>query len=144
MADALGPWRVGDRVLARFGTRENPLSKTKWYPGVVSATHDDGACDIAFDDGDAEARVPAEYVKAERAGAKGAKGSAAPPTPAPAEGANGRSTPAYGEDGGGGGGGGVGGSQVLKGGLTAVQVWKVWEAVQELKKRNVNREQVGL
>ena len=89
--------------------------------------------------------MPAEYVKAERAGAKGAKGSAAPPTPTPAEGANGRRTPAYGEDGGGGGGGGggVGGSQVLKGGLTAVQVREVWAAVQELKKRNVNREQVG-
>ena len=29
-----------------------------------SATHDDGSCDVAYDDGDFEASVPASYLKA--------------------------------------------------------------------------------
>ena len=57
-------WRVGDRVLARYGTRLYALARTKWFKGAISKTRDDGACDVAFDDGDFEARVPAAYLHA--------------------------------------------------------------------------------
>ena len=58
------PWRVGERVLARYGTRLYALARTKWFQGTISATHDDGTCDVAFDDGDFEAQVPAACLEA--------------------------------------------------------------------------------
>jgi len=56
-------WRVGDRCRARYGARLHGPACTMWFTGVISAAHDDGACDVAFDDGDFEARVPAACIK---------------------------------------------------------------------------------
>ena len=56
-------WRVGDRCRARYGTRLHGLACTKWFPGAISAAHDDGECDVNFDDGDFEAKVPAACIK---------------------------------------------------------------------------------
>ena len=56
-------WEVGDRVRARYGARLHGPAGTKWFPGTISATHDDGACDVAYDDGDFETQVPAACIK---------------------------------------------------------------------------------
>jgi hypothetical protein len=56
-------WRVGDRCRARYGARLHGPACTKWFPGAISAAHDDGACDVSFDDGDFEAQVPAASIK---------------------------------------------------------------------------------
>ena len=93
-------WRAGERVLARYGARQHGLARTTWFAGEVRATHDnDGSCDIAFDDGDFEARVPAGYIKATADGQRGILVSSA------AAGGEGEG----GGIGGGGGGGGSGG-----------------------------------
>ena len=67
------------------------------------------------------------------AGTAAAAAAAAAPAAASVDG---RSTPAYGE------GGGVSGSQVLKGGLTALQVHEVWAVVHALKELNVSAQEV--
>ena len=56
-------WRIGDRVRARFGAQLHGSACTKWFPGTISATHNNGACDVAYDDGDFEAQVPAVCIK---------------------------------------------------------------------------------
>ena len=48
---------------ARYGARLHGPAGTKWFPGTISATHDDGACDVAYDDGDFETQVPAACIK---------------------------------------------------------------------------------
>ena len=50
-------------VRARYGARLHGPAGTKWFPGTISATHDDGACDVAYDDGDFETQVPAACIK---------------------------------------------------------------------------------
>ena len=62
--DVLGRWRAGDLVLARYHAQRHGPARTAWYPGTVGTAHDGGACDISYDDGDCEKRVPAEYIKA--------------------------------------------------------------------------------
>ena len=37
-----------------------------WYPGVVHIVHEDGACDINYDDGDKEKSVPLKFIRAPR------------------------------------------------------------------------------
>lgn len=36
----------------------------RWFRGWVAAVHDDGTCDVHYDDGDEEARVPRSRIKA--------------------------------------------------------------------------------
>ena len=42
----------------------NPRYVGKWFRGWVAVAHDDGTCDVHYDDGDEEARVPRERIKA--------------------------------------------------------------------------------
>ena len=66
-------WSPGDRVEAKFAANRGGRT---WYTGVIKALSDDGRrCDIAYDDGDEEARVPIRLVRAPKAHA--------PPTTAP-------------------------------------------------------------
>ena len=37
-----------------------------WYPGVVHIVHEDGACDINYDDGDKEKSVPLKFLRPQR------------------------------------------------------------------------------
>ena len=50
-------WRVGERVFARYGARLHGLARTKWFAGCIVVAHEDGTCDVAYDDGDFEART---------------------------------------------------------------------------------------
>jgi hypothetical protein len=54
---------VGERVLARYMARTYGPSLTKWYRGTTTKAHADGSFDIAYDDGDAESRVPPHYIR---------------------------------------------------------------------------------
>jgi hypothetical protein len=52
------PFVVGDRVEARFG------GHARYYPGVVAACHAaDGTYQVAYDDGDSEARVGLDLMR---------------------------------------------------------------------------------
>jgi hypothetical protein len=52
------PFDVGDRVEARFG------GHARYYPGVVAACHAaDGTYQVAYDDGDSEARVGLDLMR---------------------------------------------------------------------------------
>ena len=54
---------VGQEVRARFQATKFGPATTSWFPGTVDALHSDGTVDIAFDDGDREARVLPIYVR---------------------------------------------------------------------------------
>lgn len=54
---ATARFREGQRVEARF------QGGAAFYRGRVTRVYRDGACDIAYDDGDAETRVPASRVR---------------------------------------------------------------------------------
>ena len=55
-------WRVGDRVRGHFEAQFHGPARCKWYLGTVRVAHEDGTCDIDYDDGDFEARVPAAHI----------------------------------------------------------------------------------
>ena len=58
------PNAVGARVKARYLASSKPLWQAqKWYGGVVTAAHDDGTVDVAYEDGDREERVLPQYVR---------------------------------------------------------------------------------
>merc|ERR1740139_10219 len=38
----------------------------KWYSGVVRKVHENGACDVQYDDGDQEDEVPLKFLRAPR------------------------------------------------------------------------------
>jgi len=50
-------FRVGDKVEADFG------GEGAFFAGAITAIHSDGACDITYDDGDKEERVPAHRIR---------------------------------------------------------------------------------
>ena len=87
-------WRVGDRVQGHFEAQFHGPARFKWYLGTVRVAHEDGTCDIDYDDGDFEGRVPAAHIAhrlpvaaaatAAVAGPAAAAGSAAAPGPAAA------------------------------------------------------------
>ena len=54
---------MGEPVSARHRAAELGVAKTRWYPGRVTATHANGACDVAYDDGDFEMAVPLQFLK---------------------------------------------------------------------------------
>ena len=56
-------WRVGDRVQGHFEAQFHGPAKCKWYLGTVRVAHEDGTCDIDYDDGDFEERVPPAHIK---------------------------------------------------------------------------------
>ena len=56
---AAAPARAGDRVMAQFRGR----AINAWRPAVVTARHADGTYDVAYDDGDGDARLGAAFVR---------------------------------------------------------------------------------
>ena len=61
------PLSEGQRVMARFqasSVRIEQLSSTRWFPARVLRIHDDGRCDVAYDDGDKEKLVRPQFVRA--------------------------------------------------------------------------------
>eukprot|EP00966_Prymnesium_polylepis_P334587 7389955-Prymnesium_polylepis.1 len=56
-------WRVGDACQAKFRAQHGGASFAKWFSGTVKVAHDDGACDVEYNDGDFEARVPPKFLK---------------------------------------------------------------------------------
>ena len=49
---------------ARFMASQYGPAGTGWYAGTVRAVHDDESVDVEYDDGEFEARVKREYLKA--------------------------------------------------------------------------------
>ncbi|GAB9476497.1 hypothetical protein Gpo141_00013561, partial [Globisporangium polare] len=50
-------YRAGARVEALY------MGKDKWFKGTVSRAHADGSCDIEYDDGDKENKVPSRSIR---------------------------------------------------------------------------------
>jgi len=55
--------QVGDKVRARYRAMQHGAARTSWYPGTVAEVHEDGLCDIAYDDGDFEKRVSMKFIR---------------------------------------------------------------------------------
>ena len=57
-------WKAGDRCEARCQAQHFGEKRTNWYPGSVSCVYpDERRCDIAYDDGDSESRVPWLFLR---------------------------------------------------------------------------------
>jgi hypothetical protein len=50
------PLKAGDKVRAKWTNGD-------WYPGKITAAHDDGTFDVRYDDGDVSKRLPAAKVR---------------------------------------------------------------------------------
>ena len=59
-------YAVGQQVDAKHLAQKVGSFAAKWYPGVVRKAHGDGACDIDYDDGDQEDKVPLKFIRAPR------------------------------------------------------------------------------
>jgi len=53
-------FNVGDRVQGKY---QGLIGGRNWFDGVVRAVHEDGTCDLHYDDGDFEVRVAPRFVK---------------------------------------------------------------------------------
>ena len=62
-----GALAVGARVEARFQAAQFGASRTRWFPGYIACEPDaTGCCDVQFDDGDFEKKVPAKFIRIPR------------------------------------------------------------------------------
>jgi len=52
---------LGDRVRGKY---QGQIGGRNWFDGVVTAVHEDGSCDLHYDDGDCEERVAPRFIKA--------------------------------------------------------------------------------
>jgi hypothetical protein len=52
---------LGDRVRGKY---QGQIGGRNWFDGVVTAVHEDGTCDLHYDDGDCEERVAPRFIKA--------------------------------------------------------------------------------
>jgi hypothetical protein len=52
--------KLGDRVQGQY---EGQSGGRNWFDGVVTAVHEDGTCDLHYDDGDHEERVAPRFIK---------------------------------------------------------------------------------
>ena len=52
---------VGDRVRGKY---QGQIGGRNWFNGVVTAVHEDGTCNLHYDDGDYEERVAPRFIKA--------------------------------------------------------------------------------
>jgi hypothetical protein len=52
--------KVGDRIQGKY---QGQIGGRNWYDGVVTAVHEDGTCDLHYDDGDHEERVAPRFIK---------------------------------------------------------------------------------
>ncbi|KOO30675.1 hypothetical protein Ctob_004978 [Chrysochromulina tobinii] len=53
--------KLGDRVRGKY---QGQIGGRNWFDGVVTAVHEDGTCDLQYDDGDYEERVAPRFIKA--------------------------------------------------------------------------------
>jgi len=52
--------KLGDRVRGKY---QGQIGGRNWFDGVVTAVHEDGTCDLQYDDGDYEERVAPRFIK---------------------------------------------------------------------------------
>jgi hypothetical protein len=52
--------KLGDRVRGKY---QGQIGGRNWFDGVVTAVHEDGTCDLQYDDGDYEKRVAPRFIK---------------------------------------------------------------------------------
>ena len=52
--------KLGDRVRGKY---QGQMGGHNWFDGVVTAVHEDGTCDLHYDDGDYEERVAPRFIK---------------------------------------------------------------------------------
>lgn len=60
------PLSLGQRVMARHqasSARVDKLRKTRWFPAKVIHIHNNGRCDVHYDDGDHELCVLPQYIR---------------------------------------------------------------------------------
>ena len=77
------PWKIGDACEGRYKAQKFGVSMTMWYKGtIMSAPDDEGRCDVEYEDGDEEDKVPAKFLRPPRSAKAGASSSSAPAAPA--------------------------------------------------------------
>ena len=59
-------YAVGQPVEAKHMAQQVGSFAAKWYSGVVRKVHENGACDVIFDDGDTEDKVPLKFLRLPR------------------------------------------------------------------------------
>ena len=80
---AKNAYALGQQVEAKHQAQRVGSFAAKWFGGVVRKVHADGACDIDYDDGDEEDRVPLKFLRPPRQPKATAKAEApAPPADA--------------------------------------------------------------
>jgi hypothetical protein len=52
--------KLGDRVRGKY---QGQIGGRNWYDGVVTAVHEDGTCNLHYDDGDYEERVAPRFIR---------------------------------------------------------------------------------
>ena len=75
------PWGLGTHIEARFRAQTHGSRLSQWYPGTIASDADaEGRFDVRYHDGDFEAHVPRQYLRApspsEAAAASGKRGEA--------------------------------------------------------------------
>ena len=80
LAELLPSWKLegkriqpGDRVQGKY---QGQIGGLNWFDGVVRAVHEDGTCDLHYDDGDFEERVGPRWIKVTATGAEQAAAKA--------------------------------------------------------------------
>jgi hypothetical protein len=59
-------YAAGQHVEAKHMAQQVGSFAAKWYSGVVRKVHENGACDVIFDDGDTEDKVPLKFLRLPR------------------------------------------------------------------------------
>ena len=60
-------YAVGQHVEAKHMAQQVGSFAAKWYSGVVRKVHGNGVCDVLFDDGDKEDKVPLKFLRPRKA-----------------------------------------------------------------------------
>ena len=76
-------YAIGQQVEAKHQAQRVGSFAAKWFGGVVRKVHADGACDIDYDDGDDEERVPLKFIRPPRQPKATAKAEAPTREPPP-------------------------------------------------------------
>ena len=61
-----GAYTVGQHIEAKNLAQQVGSFAAKWYSGVVRKVHEHGACDVLYDDGDTEDKVPLKFLRLPR------------------------------------------------------------------------------
>ena len=62
-------YAIGQHVEAKHMAQQVGSFAAKWYSGVVRKVHENGACDVLYDDGDKEDKVPLKFLRKAKAAA---------------------------------------------------------------------------